>query len=226
MPRIARIVIPEVPYHVTQRGNNRQDVFFTDDDRRVYLDFLREYARQFGLKILGWCLMANHVHFVAVPGRGDSLALAIGRTDFRYTQYVNRLHRRSGHLWQNRFYSCALDERHAVAALRYVEQNPVRAKIVRVPWRYEWSSAAAHVGEGDARELLDLGAWAREWTSEEWKRMLREGLDAKQVGALRRHTSRGRPLGSDSFVSKIEALIGRRVRALPSGRQKGWRKEK
>jgi len=226
MPRIARIVIPDVAYHVTQRGNNRQDVFLKERGWEVYLEFLREYSRQFELHILGWCLMTNHVHLVAVPGRADSLALVIGRTDLRYTQYVNRLYRRSGHLWQNRFYSCALDERHAVAALRYVEQNPVRAKLCRVPWRYAWSSAAAHVGQGDPWELLDLAAWGRDWTGEEWKRMLREGLDAKEMGALRRHTSRGRPLGSDSFVSKIESLIGRRVRALPSGRPKGWRKEK
>ena len=224
MPRISRIVIPDVPYHVTQRGNNRQDVFFTDDDRRAYLAWLKEYSRAFGLDLLGWCLMTNHVHFVAVPRREDALALAIGRADFRYAQYVNRLHRRSGHLWQNRFYSCALDERHAVAALRYVEQNPVRAKLCRVPWTYEWSSAAAHAGEGDPWELLDLAAWSREWTSAAWKKMLREGVDAKRVGALRRHTMRGRPLGSDSFVSKIESLLGCRVRALPAGRPKGWRK--
>ncbi len=226
MPRIARIVIPDVAYHVTQRGNNRQDVFFTDDDRRAYLEWLREYSRAFDLRILGWCLMTNHVHLVAVPGREDSLALAIGRTDLRYTQYVNRAHRRSGHLWQNRFYSCALDEKHTVAALRYVEQNPAREKMTRAPWRYEWSSAAAHVGEADAWELVDLKEWTRDWTGEEWKRMLREGLDAKQIGALRRHTSRGRPLGSDSFVSKIETLLGRRVRALSPGRPKGWRKPK
>ena len=168
--------------------------------------------------------MTNHVHFVVVPRRPDSLAMAIGRTDFRHAQYVNRLHRRSGHLWQNRFYSCALDEKRAVAALRYIEQNPVRAKMYRVPWTYDWSSAAAHVGEGDPWGLLDLGRWTRDWTTAEWERMLREGLDEREVGALRRYTARGRPLGSDSFVSKIETLLGRRVRPLPSGRQKGWRK--
>lgn len=226
MPRIARIVIPDVPYHVTQRGNNRQDVFFTDDDRRVYLRFLCEYSRQFDLRILGWCLMTNHVHFVAVPMRPESLAQVIGRSDFRYAQYVNRMHRRSGHLWQNRFYSCALDEKHAVAALRYIEQNPVRAGMKRVAWKYEWSSAAAHVGGADTSELLDLSAWRREWTVGEWKKMLRVGLDEREVGALRRHTARGRPLGSDSFVSKIETLLGRRVRALPEGRPKAWRKHK
>jgi putative transposase len=113
-----------------------------------------------------------------------------------------------------------------VMALRYVEQNPVRAGLCRAPWRYEWSSAAAHVGEGDPRGLLDLAAWSRDWTAAEWKALLGEGLDAKPLDALRRHTMRGRPLGSDAFVSKIEARIGRRVRALPCGRPKGWRKAK
>jgi putative transposase len=224
MPRIARIVIPDVPYHVTQRGNNRQDVFFSDDDRRVYLECLALYARRFGLDILGWCLMTNHVHVVAVPSRKDSLALVMGRTDLVYTQHVNRTHERSGHLWQNRFYSCALDEKGAVAALRYVEQNPVRAHVSRVSWTYEWSSAAAHLGAGDRWGLLDLAAWRREWTEADWQCMLKQGLDDSQVNALRRNTMRGRPLGSDAFVSRIEALLGRRAHALPVGRPRGWRK--
>jgi len=226
MPRIARIVIPEVPYHLTQRGNNRQDVFFVDDDRRVYLEMLADYASRFDLEILAWCLMTNHIHLVAVPGTEKSLAQTLQRVDFRYAQYVNRLHRREGHLWQNRFYSCALDERHAVAALRYVEQNPVRARMSRVPWRYEWSSAAAHVGEEDKWGLLDLEAWRAEWSQDEWRRMLRSSLEESSVGAIRRCTAGGRPLGSDSFIRKIETLIGRRVRPLPEGRPKGWRKRR
>jgi len=224
MPRIARIVIPDVAYHITQRGNNRQDVFFVDDDRRVYLAFLSEYAREFGLDVVGYCLMTNHVHLVAVAKREDSLALTIGRTDLRYTQYVNRLHRRSGHLWQNRFYSCGLDDRHAVAALRYIEQNPVRAKIVRKPWRYGWSSASAHLGGKDPSGLLDLSAWAKDWTPGQWRRMLTQSLAEETVEGIRRHTSRGRPLGSDRFLSKVERFLGRRVRPLPVGRPKGWRK--
>ena len=124
-------------HHVTQRGNNRQDVFFVDDDRRVYLELLAQQAPRFGLSVQGYCLMTNHVHL---------LAKTLGRTHFLYTQYVNRLHGRSGHLWQNRFYSCALDEPQQWAALGYVERNPVRARLVRLAWRYEWSSAAAHCG--------------------------------------------------------------------------------
>jgi len=219
MPRVARIVIQGLPHHVTQRGNNRQDVFFVDDDRRVYLDLLQRHSRQHGLRVLGYCLMTNHVHLVAVPEAEDSLAKAIGRTDFVYTQYVNRLHGRSGHLWQNRFHSCALDEAHLSAAMRYLERNPVRAGLVRVPWRHRWSSAAAHVGEGrDAGGLLDLPAWRELWSPEEWKELLRQDPSADDLGALRRSTSRGRPLGSDSFLSKLEAKLGRRLRPLPIGR--------
>jgi putative transposase len=224
MPRIARIVIPEVAYHVTQRGNNRQDVFFADDDRRVYLDFLAGYAREFGLKMLGYCLMTNHLHLVAVPGSADSLARVIGRTGLRYTQYINRFHRRSGHLWQNRFYSCALDEKHTVAALRYIEQNPVRARVTRTPWTYEWSSAPAHIVGRDPSGLLDMDAWRTDWSPAEWRRLLKSGLDQRSVETIRRHTARGRPLGSDGFLAKVERLVGRRVRALPVGRPKGWRK--
>jgi putative transposase len=226
MPRIARIVIADVPYHVTQRGNNRQDVFLVDDDRRVYLELLADYASRFGLDVLGYSLMTNHVHLVAVPRTEKSLALAMGRTDFRYAQHVNRFHRREGHLWQNRFYSCALDEKHAVAALRYVEQNPVRARLTRVPWTYEWSSAAAHVGEGDQWGLLDLKRWRAEWSPQEWRRMVSSDLDASSAEEIRRHTARGRPLGSDSFVSKVEHLLGRRVRPLPVGRPQGWKKKR
>ena len=218
MPRVARIVIPGVPHHVTQRGNNRQDVFFVDDDRQAYLALLKEHADGFGLQVLGYCLMTNHVHIVATPLGEDSLAKAIGRTHFRYTQWINRLHGRSGHLWQNRFHSCLLDERHAVAAVRYVERNPVRAKLVRAPWRYGWSSAGAHVGQRDAAGLLDLDAWTARWSGEEWREMLREPEDEGFVMSLRLSTSRGRPLGSDVFVSKLERAVGRRLRPLPVGR--------
>jgi len=110
MPRLARAVAVGFAHHITQRGNNRQDVFFVDDDRRVYLELLKEQADKYSLELVGYCLMSNHTHIVAIPNEQDSLAKAIGRTHFRYTQYINRFHRRSGHLWQGRFYSCALDD--------------------------------------------------------------------------------------------------------------------
>jgi len=147
MPRLARTVAVGSAHHITQRGNNRQDVFFVDDDRRVYLELLAEQAEKYGLEIQGYCLMTNHVHLVAVPRTAEALAKAVGRTHFRYTQYINRFHKRSGHLWQGRFYSCALDTRHFWLAMKSIEQNPVRARLCRKPWRYEWSSAGVHVDE-------------------------------------------------------------------------------
>jgi len=220
MPRVARIVVPGVPHHVTQRGNNRQEVFFVDDDRRFYLELLARQAQRFGLDVLGYCLMSNHVHLIAVPQREESLAKAIGRTHFLYTQYLHRLHGRSGHLWQNRFYSCALDEAHCWAALCYTERNPVRARMVRKAWRYRWSSAAAHCGSGKGNGLLDLGLWRSAWTAEQWREKLSRPEDGEAVSGVRASTHTGRPLGSDAFLSKVESLMGRRIRPLRIGRPK------
>jgi putative transposase len=218
MARIARVVIAGVAHHVNQRGNNAQDVFFVDDDREVYLGLLRRQCGKYGLELLGYCLMTNHVHLVAKPFKEDSLAKAVGRTHFLHTQYINRLHGRRGHLWQNRFYSCALDDRRFWTALRYVERNPVRARMVRRAWKYEWSSAAAHAGGGERTGLLDIDAWEQMSAGMDWREMLTEREDEQDIGQLRLYTRTGRPLGSDRFLSKIEAMAGRRVRALPVGR--------
>ena len=230
MPRVARVVIPGCPHHVTQRGNNRQDVFFVEDDRRVYLATLREQCERFGLAVQAYCLMTNHVHILAVPEREDSLAKAVGRTHFAYTQHVNRFHGRSGHLWQNRFFSCPLDEEHFRAATAYVERNPVRAKMASMAWGYPWSSASAHVNGKDASAhvdgkdasgLLDLAAWRQRLApGVDWREALRRPSDDAAVARLRRATMTGRPLGSDTFISKLEALVGRRLRPLPVGRPK------
>jgi putative transposase len=222
MPRIARIVVPGAAHHVTQRGNNRQDVFFTDDDRRVYLELLLGQGSRHGFRVEGYCLMTNHVHVVGVPEREQSLALAIGRANMLYTQHINKLHGRSGHLWQNRFYSCALDEAHAMNALCYVELNPVRAGMVRNAWDYPWSSAAAHCGHDPDNLCLNLAAWREKMPPRDWMRTLR--TVARETGtmeAVQRATHTGRPLGDDSFLSKLEHRLGRRLRPLPVGRPKG-----
>ena len=220
MPRVARIVVTEVAHHITQRGNNRQDVFFVDDDRRVYLELLQKYCEKYGVRVHSYCLMTNHVHLVAIPEKEKSLAKAIGRTHFCYSQYINRFHKRSGHLWQGRFYSCALDERHFWLAMRYIELNPVRAKLCRKPWRYEWSSAAAHIDRDTESELLNLSCWYKMISASRWRKELADGPDEHQVDQLRLNTHTGRSLGSDSFLSKCEKLICRRVRPLPVGRPK------
>jgi putative transposase len=220
MPRKARISIPEVPYHITQRGNNRQDVFFVDDDRQVYLSILNEQSEKYGLEILGWCLMTNHIHLIARPSNPDSLAKAVGRTHFLYTQNINYLHRRSGHLWQNRFYSCPLGRQHFWPALRYVEQNPVRVGIVKQAWKYEWSSAEAHLTGQDPTDLLDMSYWQEISKQVDWQQVLENIQPREIIEKIRLNTHTGRPLASDSFISKLEKLLNKRLRSLPVGRPK------
>lgn len=214
---------PGVPHHVTQRGNNRQDVFFVDEDRRVYLAYLSDSAAQFGVTLSAYCLMTNHVHLVATPETEHSLAKALGRTHLMYAQHIHRLHGRAGHFWQNRFYSCPLDEAHLQTAMAYVELNPVRAGMVGAPWEHAWSSAAAHTGEGeDPSGMLDLGGWFEDTPAAEWKSTLKAVAESDaRLDGLRLHTRTGRPLGTDAFLSKVEVLLGRRILARGKGRPTG-----
>ena len=224
MARPARIVAPGVAHHIAQRGNNRQDVFFVDDDQRVYLAMLKEQCDKHRVDVLAYCLMTNHVRTIGVPRDENSLAIAIGRSNFLYAQYVNRMHGRSGHLWQNRFESCLLDQPHLRNALIYVERNPVRAKIVRHAWDYPWSSAAAHVGgqdpSGNPSGLLDLRAWRTSHDENDWRERLQRREDDDLLADIRLTTQRGRLLATDKFISKLESTLGRRLRPLPGGRPK------
>jgi putative transposase len=224
MPRKARIAVPQVPHHITQRGNNRQDVFFVDDDRRIYLSILKEQSEKYGLEILGWCLMTNHIHLIARPSTPESLAKAVGRTHFLYTQNINYLHRRSGHLWQNRFYSCPLGRQHFWQVLRYVEQNPVRARLVRQAWKYPWSSVMAHLSGKDETELLNMPYWQQISAQVDWKQALEKIQPKEMVQRIRLNTHTGRPLAGDSFISKLEKVLNKRLRPLPVGRPKKGKK--
>ena len=185
----------------------------------ISIETLREQCERFGLAVEAYCLMDNHVHLIGVPAEEESLAKAVGRTNLYYTRYVNRLHGRSGHLWQDRFFSCPLDKEHFWSAVVYAERNPVRAKLVRSAWLYPWSSAAAHVKGEDPTGLLDLSSWRRRVGKDtDWRAVLRKAQDREMVDRLRHWSNRGRPLGSDSWVSKLEALLNRRLRPNPRGR--------
>jgi putative transposase len=157
MPRKARAVALDTPHHVTQRGNGRQNVFFTDRDREVYLNAFFDYASRYRVAVWGYCPMTNHVHFIVVPEREAGLARLFGRTHADYARYANLLYRSRGHFWQARFYSCALEGTHAWKALAYVERNPVRAGMVETAERYQWSSAAPHCREEDEETLVCPG---------------------------------------------------------------------
>ena len=145
MPRLPRLAVPDIPYHVTQRGNRRQPVFFSDADRGLYLTLLREQSQRYGLEVWAYCLMDNHVHLVVMPRQEGSLTRAIAETHRRYTRAVNFREGWRGYLWQGRFGSVAMDEPHLIAAVRYVERNPVAAGMVQRAEDYPWSSAHAHV---------------------------------------------------------------------------------
>jgi putative transposase len=224
MPRIARIVVPGASHHIVQRGNNRQEVFFGDDDRQRYLELLHAQGTEFGFRLQGYCLMTNHVHLIGVPEHEESLAKAVGLCHYHYTKHVNRVHRRSGHLWHNRFYSCPMDEAHTHNALAYVELNPLRAGMVQKPWDYPWSSAAAHCGKSNPPPWLDTSVWQCEMTSETWIATLRAFYrDDGAADAIRINTYNGRPLGSERFVKEIELRLGRKLGPLPMGRPLKWK---
>jgi putative transposase len=215
---MARAVLAGVPHHLTQRGLDRQQIFVSDADREVYLGLVRSTAARFGAELLGYCLMTNHVHWVAIPRAEESLARAFGEAHGRYAAYANARISRSGHFWQNRFFSCCLDEAHLWAALRYVERNPVRARLVDRASTFAWSSAAAHTGVVPAPGWLRSERLHSTFTPPQWAAYLEWDTIIEQEVALRRNTYTGRPAGSPEFVAWVESCLGRTLAAQPGGR--------
>jgi putative transposase len=222
MPRTSRFVLPGVPHHVTQRGNRRGQVFFKDDDHRTYLAWLREYAVEYEIDVLAYCLMSNHVHLVLVPSQRSSLHLALRCLHLRYAMRMNRDHGWRGHLWQGRYFASVLDESYLWAAIRYVELNPVRAGMVEQAEDYRWSSARAHCGLREDPMLCNKPAWERRIAAvTDWSAWLQEGLAADALKALRLNGPRGFPCGSEAFIDDLEQRTGRCLRSRPKGpRQK------
>ncbi len=210
MARQSRLVEAGLAFHITARGNYRQTVFHTDSDRGEYLDLLAKHAGLEALEVLGWCLMTNHIHLLAVPRNPASLARTMMRTQAGYAQAVNRRHgSRCGHLWQSRFYWCPLAGDAVWTVLRYIELNPVRAHLVTWAEHSPWSSAAIHCGSRSAPPLLSLAEWERLWTPERWRGVLAHGADERELGAIRQATQHGLPFGSQEFISDLERRCGR-----------------
>ena len=217
MPRLARVVIAGVPHHVTQRGTRSQDVFFSDDDREKYLQFVGECAEDHGVAIRAWCLMTNHVHFVAVPRAEDSLAKCFGTAHKRYSRMVNFRNGWKGFLFQGRFGSSPMDEAYTYHTLRYVLRNPVRAGIVRSPWRYEWSSAAFHTGRRRTDPLVTVDGGIEKMVGD-WAEFLSGPDEDGFLRGIRRESEVGRPLGSEAFVSRLERRLKRNLKRGRPGR--------
>ena len=216
MSRVARIVVPGFAHHVTQRGNRRADVFETDADREAYLRFLKTYCAKRGLSVWAYCLMTNHVHLVAVPQEETSLGDALRDAHTVYAMYFNSRTESSGHVWQGRFFSCPLDESHQWAAVRYVEQNPVRAGMADRAEDYPWSSAGAHCGRCDDA-VLSADFPARD-AIEDWSAWVNGGFEDETYAYLSRQTRTGRPCGSSRFLDELELLLSRTLRPKQGGR--------
>ena len=221
MGRLARVVVEGHPHHVVQRGNRRQPTFFSDGDYRAYLALMIEWTAKFRMEVWAYCLMPNHVHLVVVPSSSDSLARGIGEAHRRYTRRVNFREGWCGHLWQGRFASYVMDEKHLMAAARYIEQNPVKAGLSERAEDWPWSSAAAHVaGRGDA--LAD-GDWLRERTAGwacDWREYLAQPDDVKIAAALQRSENTGRPAGDESFLKTIGRKLHQNLIPKKAGRPK------
>jgi len=223
MPRISRIVAVDYPHHLTQRGVRSMDIFHGDNDRNQYLQFIKEESQRCEIEILAWCLMTNHVHFIAVPHTETSFARGFGEAHKRYTRMKNFSDNVRGYLFQGRFGSCVLDERHLLAAVQYVENNPVVAGMAKHAWQYKWSSAAYHV-DATKKDVLvnsrNLYGLVKDWRTYLDEQI--EGMD--DVHNVRRATKTGRPAGDHDFVKKIEKLTGRLLRREkpgPKKKQKG-----
>ncbi|HYP68381.1 MAG TPA: transposase [Thiobacillaceae bacterium] len=221
MPRLSRTVFAGIPHHITQRGNRRENIFFTDEDREAYLSWLKEYCEKFAVEILAYCLMTNHVHLVAVPSADDGLHRVLKPLHMRYAQRINRARGWKGHLWQGRYFSSPLDDAYLWAAVRYVERNPVRAGMERRAEDYRWSSAAAHCGRRSDALLNPESGWSKQFSAiEDWPAWLSEGDETEEIWTLRRNVEKGLPCGSEAFVRKLGRQAGRLLEYRPQGRPK------
>jgi putative transposase len=214
MARMPRLVVPGYPHHVTQRGNRRQKTFFNADDYQAYLEFITLAKPNAGCDIWAYCLMPNHVHFVIVPERKDSLALLFKEAHRCYTRRINFREKWRGHLWQERFHSFVMDEPHLDATVKYVELNPVKARLCKSPQDWRWSSVHAHLSAEDDR-LVSVRPMLEKFPN--WPEYLEQSESEDEKQNIRMHTRTGRPLGSTSFVEMLEALTGKPLKARKPG---------
>lgn len=224
MPRRARLVLPGVPLHIIQRGNNQQACFYADEDYQFYLDWLREHAGRSGCRIHAYVLMTNHVHLLISSPRPEASGALMKALGQRYVQYINRTYRRSGTLWEGRFRSgLTQEEGYLLTCQRYIELNPVRANMVDHPAEYRWSSYRGNAqGEPDTvvephAVYLALGVDAAS-RSAAYRELFRNDLEPGLVDEIRRATNGNYALGNAMFAAQLTGALGRRVVPGQSGR--------
>ena len=229
MARLARLNIANVPQHIIQRGNNRQAVFFCDDDYLVYLNKLKEYAEKYGVAIHAFVLMTNHVHILATPSSETGVSKLMQSLGRYYVRYINQTYQRSGTLWEGRYKSTLVDtEGYLLTVSRYIELNPVRAKMVRKPENYPWSSYH-HNALGTEIQLITehpcyqaLGR-SKPQRQKAYQKLFTDRIPVLTLEEIRTKTNKGWVLGDDRFKAEIEKMTDRRVEPKPRG---GDRKSK
>jgi len=213
MVRIPRVIAVGYPHHITQCGNRRQKTFFCDEDYLAYIELLAQWCQKYNVEIWAWCLMPNHIHLIAVPQSKEGLGRAIGEAHRRYTRRINFRGNWRGHLWQERFASFPMDERYLLATARYIEMNPVAAKLVQRPEDYPWSSAQAHLKAEDD-QLVNVAPLLQ--LIPDWSGFL-ELSSNEEIDVIHRHERTGRPLGEHGFVENLEKMLGRRLKPQKPG---------
>lgn len=223
MARLARIVIPQVPHHVTQRGNRRLPVFFGDDGRQAYLALVAHACAANETACLAWCLMDNHVHLILVPQSADGLRAALAEAHRRYSRRINFREGWRGYLFQGRFGSYPMDAAHLMAAVRYVEKNPVAAGMVPCAEDWPWSSARSHIAGARCADdpLTDIAALGQHVPN--WHAMMEIGLEAMDetatIAEIEARCRTGRPLASPEWIADAERMIGRTLAPAKPGRK-------
>lgn len=206
MARLARVVIPGLPHHVTQRGNGRQRVFFSDADYALYRDLLSSSCKKARVSCWAWVAMPNHVHLILVPRDADGLRAALAPVHRYYAGVIHARRKRSGHFWQGRFGAVVMDEAHLAEAFRYVLLNPVRAKLAKNPEQWQWSSARGYL-KGTDDGLTDTGPMLSRFP--DMRALLMAESDEDSQSRLRAAETIGRPIGNAGFLKRIEKQSGR-----------------
>ena len=227
MPRAARVILPNYPHHIIQRGHNRSVVFTTDEDYLYYLENLKEWKKELDCKIYAYCLMTNHIHLIVACGeKVENLGLLMKRVAGRQTRYVNKLEGRRGTLWESRFKSSPIEiDEYLLACCRYIELNPVRARIVDNPGQYKWSSYRFKVG-GEEADWIDLdpcyqglGTTDRE-REERYKEWVQADIPEEEFQLIQQGIQREQLTGTNRFIEEVAGKIGRRIEFRGQGRPK------
>ena len=224
MPRRPRVMLPNVPVHIIQRGNDRHVCFVADEDYLRYLDWLEEFADKHGCSVRAYTLMTNHVHLLLTADSAEGIGQLMKALGQRYVQYFNRSYLRSGTLWEGRFRSCLLqDDAYLLACMRYIELNPVRALMADHPGEYRWSSYRVN-GQGEASSLIRPHALYDQLGSDPahrqaaYRELFRYQLDPGVVDEIRQATNGNVVLGNERFSAEVATLLGRRVIKGKAGR--------